>query len=135
MADEFEVIAPAAERIVFAGAERCLAPLTVAQIPRVARAIKAIGVERLGGALQGDAAALLDLLAEHGGDLIDLVAVAAGIEREAVERALPDEFVSLAATLARVNADFFGQRLLPAIQAAMPTGAPERGAGPMPSSA
>jgi hypothetical protein len=132
MADEFEVIEPALASITFGGAEITLGPLTVGQVPRAARALKAIGSARFDAVSCGDTDALLDLLAERGDELVDLVSAISGVAAERIRDVCPDEFLALAAEAIKVNADFFTQRLTPAIGKLM-----ERinGAGQTPSSA
>ena len=58
----------------------------------------------------------LALLAEHGESLLGALAVTARRERAWVERLSLDDAVRLAAALFEVNADFFVQRLAPAVQ-------------------
>ena len=129
MSDEFDAIAPIRETILFGGVSYVLAPLTIAQLPPAARALRALGPQRLADAFGGDGQQLLDILAEHGEELVNLLAVASGIPVGKIGAAGPDEFVELAAAVIKVNTDFFTQRLAPAIRALE-----SRGVGLTPSS-
>lgn len=90
-------------------------PLTVAQWPAVARALRPI-LPALGGDMeQVDWWALL---ADHGEHLIEAVTAAVDFPAEVIGAMPPDEFITLAMEVAQVNADFFTQRVAPALATA-----------------
>lgn len=64
-----------------------------------------------------DLAELFELLARHPSKLIDLVAIATGIEQDEAAAMPPDRFTFLFAVVVQVNADFFF-RATPAFAAA-----------------
>lgn len=116
--DEFSVIEPIGTSVEFRGATREVSPLKVGQLPKFARAIKPIGSEAFAGIINGDLSGLFDLIADHGESIIDAASVASGIDRAEIEAADIDELVQLATVIIRVNADFFAQRLTPALRQA-----------------
>lgn len=91
---------------VIGGKHVTVAPLKVRQIPPFMRAV--------GPASQalfaGDVAAAVAL---HGEALIEAVAVATGEQAEWLGDLDADEFLRLVGEVVEVNADFFGQRVVP----------------------
>jgi hypothetical protein len=108
--DGLEVIAPATRRVMFEGHDLVIAPLTVGQLPAVARALR--GIDLSGGI------DVLELIAEHGERVAEAIAVAACVDLEIVQRAEVDEFLTLATAVIEVNADFFARRVAPALSGA-----------------
>ena len=121
--DDLNVLEPTTRTVTFGGQPRVVHPLRVGQIPSFARAIKPI-FAALAGSLkpaplgQEDAGGgefdisleqLFDLIAEHGENLIEIVAIATKIDKATVEDADTGDFVSLLRAVLEVNADFFGQ--------------------------
>lgn len=53
---------------------------------------------------------------------IELVEIASGVPAEELDQLPLDEFVELASQLVQINARFFTERLLPALQKSVPTG-------------
>lgn len=56
-----------------------------------------------------DIAELFELLSKHPHKLIEMVAIATGLERAAVEALAPDRYAFLFAVVVQVNADFFSR--------------------------
>lgn len=109
-----------------------VAPLTVDRLPRFTRAIRPIIpdvaplIDLPDGAdpmVVGEL--IMELMSENGERLLDAVAIAVADDAKSVEAARervnklnPAGFILLALKVVKVNADFFAQRLLPAIQQA-----------------
>jgi hypothetical protein len=64
-----------------------------------------------------DMAELFELLSRHPAKLIEMVAIATGLDRAVVEALAPDRYAFLFAVVVQVNADFFS-RATPAFAAA-----------------
>lgn len=133
-----DILEPAPTEVPWRGRTLRVTPLTVGQLPAFARAIRpASGAAEafLDGRQSLTMAGALDLIAEHGEALILAVSIASGVAREELESSTPDQLIGLAAAVIRVNADFFGRRLTPALRAAVPNppAQSDPGAGPMPS--
>lgn len=133
--DGLEVIEPQAVQVAFNGRGLALLPLKVRQIPSFARAARPVSgaIESL---LNGKSGGIgveqaLTLLADYGEAIIEAVSIASGVARDELEESTPDQLIALAAAVIRVNADFFGRRLIPALTAAA-TGATPDGAGQTP---
>lgn len=129
--DELSVIEPIAESVPFRGAEVRVEPLKVGQLAAFARALRGMSVATILAAGRGDPGALFTLVTEHGDQIIEACAIATRQTRESIEQADTDEFILLAATVIRVNLDFFVRRL-PAMleQAARVRGLVANGDGP-----
>ncbi len=89
-------------------------PVKVKDLPRFLAAIEPIARELA----EGD---ILAALAKHAGHLIEATAIGAGVERAWLDEQTPDVLVELSAKVIEVNADFFVQKVLPAMQAAAGT--------------
>ncbi|MGD9599933.1 MAG: hypothetical protein AB7P94_16845 [Steroidobacteraceae bacterium] len=132
---DLDVIKPAATSATFGGREVQIQPLKVGQLPAFARAIKPLGaaIEQVAtGAKALNLAALLDMVAEHGDAVIEATAIGSGVQRAELEQGTPDELITLAVAVLKVNADFFRGRLTPAVVAAVAKASPMPGAGPTP---
>jgi hypothetical protein len=115
MADnDLDVLDPSGRNVTVAGRTVSIVPLTVAQFPRFARAIRYIPQV----SLVDDSTDWLGLLAEHGDNLIEAAAVATEMESKDLGALPADEFVELCSAILEVNIDFFVQRLAPAIERA-----------------
>lgn len=127
--DGLEVIEPIATTVTFNGRELTISPLKVGQIPAFARHIKPISSQLI-AAMSGkvDAAAIMDMLADSGEDVIEAVSIASGVPGDELRDTTPDALINLAVSVIKVNADFFKGRLTPAILAAAKAVAP--GAAP-----
>jgi hypothetical protein len=86
-----------------------IVPLKVRQIPAFARAISPLA----GVLARGD---LLAAIALHGEALIEAVAVATGESPERLGALEADAFLQVVSTVILVNADFFTQRVKPALE-------------------
>lgn len=127
--DGLDVIEPAPTVVKFNGREVRLFPLTVGKLPAFARAIRPFA-DKIQAIESFGPADVLDLIAEHGENLLEAVSIASGIKRDEIDDADPATLLSLIAPIIKVNADFFARRLVPAIlsaRAAIP------GAGQTPS--
>jgi hypothetical protein len=117
-------------REVFAGGRTLtVRPLSLRQIPGVARALRPLAPVLAAG---------LDLLslAEHLDDVVAALAAATGEPPDWLWGIAPEELLALAGAVVEVNADFFSRRLAPALVAATARlpGAPADGAAPSPGS-
>lgn len=110
-------------------------PMAPIQLARFARVVKPVigAVPASIGSL--DRQALIGLFADHGEALIAAVAVATDLPEEFVGcECTLDEVIELAAAVWEVNADFFAQRLAPAIRHFVERAVSRNGAGRTPSS-
>lgn len=100
-----------ARQVVVNGRDIAVRPLTLRQIPPVARA--------LGPLLEAIAAgrAPADLVGEQGERVVAVVALATGLDEDWLWQAPPDDFLGLLAVVLEVNADFFTRRLAPRLAA------------------
>lgn len=112
MSDELDIIDPQPESLTIDGEEMELRPLTVGRLPAFTRAIRPMMPFFQDGEFD-----VVDLLADHGEDLIAAVAIASGRPSPWIEALDPINFVELATAAIQVNMDFFNRRLVPAIQA------------------
>lgn len=121
---------PTPRDVVAGGKTLQITPLRVRQIPAFAAAV----APAAGLLMSGD---VLKALAVHGDSMLQAVAVATGEPADWLGDLLPDDFIGLASVVVEVNADFFVQRLAPAIEAATAqlqrTLTPTAGATPSPS--
>lgn len=106
-----------------------VAPLKVRQIPPFLRAAGPAAQALFGGDLPG-------ALARHGEALIQAMAVATGEPETWLGDLDADDFLRLVGEVVEVNADFFAQRVTPALEATVAklTQALTPGATPSPSS-
>ena len=103
---------PAPVTIEIAGETLEITPLRVGELSGMLRAVGPFAEELIG---EPD---FLRLLAEHGEAVIEAVAIAARRPKEWVDQLLVDEAIRLATAVFEVNADFFVQRVVPAVKAA-----------------
>lgn len=106
----FDAFPPAPVMLEVGGESLEITPIRVGEVPALIKAVRPFA-----GQLSADPD-WLALLAEHGESLLGALALAARRERAWVERLSLDDAVRLAAALFEVNADFFVQRLAPAVQ-------------------
>lgn len=91
-----------------------LVPVRLGQLPAFVRAVEPFAKSLASGQFD-----LLELFADHGGNVIRSLEIATGQPREWVESLELDEAVRLASAVLEVNADFFTRRVLPALNTAL----------------
>lgn len=121
--DSLDVIEPAPGEFIIAGTSYKIRPLTIGQIPPFTRALRPM-MGALVGVIQGkDAAAMgvgmLDLVADHGEQIIELVSIATGLPASTVSAADAAELLPAVQAVIAVNKDFLIGRLIPALRAAV----------------
>lgn len=116
MSDE-SVIEPAARRVLALGREIEVSPLRVGQLPKFAATVRPLSGAMMGLLDSFGPEQFLDLLADHGDAIIDAVSIGARVPRTDLEDADPADLLALALAVVKVNADFFGRRLLPVVAA------------------
>lgn len=144
--EEFAVIEPASDEMTVAGRLLKLRPVTVTKLPAFARAVRPVlaplgallervqELQASGGQINGLELGL-DLVADHGEQLIEIIRVATGLNAAELDTVDPVEFVELTVKVVRVNADFFARRLQPILaQALTKASASNPGDGQTPSS-
>ncbi len=89
-------------------------PIKVRDLPRFLKAIEPIAADLASGDIAG-------ALMRHADAVIEATAIGAGCDRAWLEDQTPDVLVELSAKVIEVNADFFVQKVLPAMQAAAGT--------------
>lgn len=100
---DVEVIEPEGRTVLFRGRDVQVLPLTVGTIPKVTRQLRGVRIEGT------DTAGLLDLVAEHGDQVLQAAATATGLPLEEIQAATMPEFIELFAAIVEVNAAFFTQ--------------------------
>lgn len=95
------------------GQEIKITPIQMQNLQRFSAAIMPIANDLL-AAFEGSGDLFLTC-SLHGDRMVEAV-VAAGVPRDLAQRARPDEFMRVAASVIEVNADFFVNRLLPQLK-------------------
>lgn len=133
-ADQAFIEPPQAEVALRGERTVVVTPLRVREVQAFARAVAPL-VDVLPTLLANDPGphTLVALLDQHSDAIAQCVAVAARMDRAAVDELLPDELLALAAACLEVNVDFF-KRALPGMQARGQKLAGLFSAGPTPSS-
>lgn len=85
-------------------------PVRLGQLPAFVRAVEPFAKQLASGQFDP-----LELLADHGQQVVRALEVATNQPREWIESLAIDDAVRLAAAVLEVNADFFVQRVLPSI--------------------
>lgn len=115
-------------RVIEAGGKTLqILPLKVRQIPAFARHITPV----VGPLLSGE---FLEAMAVGGEDLVQAVRVATGEPEAWLADLYPQDFLVIVAAVVEVNADFFAQRVLPALDLAVENTRKILGATRLPSS-
>lgn len=104
-ASDVDVLEPIGRTVRFGGREIEVMPMTVGKVPAVTRALRGV---RIGDT---DAAGILELVAEHGDQVLEAAAKATDIPLKDIQAAALPEFVELFAAIIEVNAAFFTQAL------------------------
>lgn len=100
-ADDVDVLDPPSRTVRFCGREVQVEPMTIGKVPAVTRALRGV---RLGdSSLPG----VMELVAEHGDQVLQAAALATGLPLEEVQAASLDEFIELFGAIVEVNAAFF----------------------------
>jgi len=108
--DDLNTLVPEPVVVEITGNRIEITPLRVGEFPAMLRAIRPFA-EQLAGEPDW-----LALLAGHGESLLDALALACRRPREWVDGLDLDDALQLVAAVFEVNADFFVQRLAPAVQ-------------------
>lgn len=103
-----ETYVPVVKTLDIAGKSIAITPLRVRQVSAFAAAITPCAGLILGGNV-------LRAMSAHGDSLITAIAVATNEPPEWLGDLLPDDFVRLVTTVLEVNADFFMERVTPAL--------------------
>ena len=87
----------------------------------------------LAGAVKLDSDFVLELIADHGDEVVDAMSIATGIPADEIRQADAAELLSLVPPVLKSNRDFLIGRLSPEIRAAVSMVFPGKaGAGPTP---
>lgn len=108
---DFDAFPPTPQSMEIAGVELAISPIRVGEIPALLAAVRPFAHRLVDGEPDW-----LELLADHGEALIKAIAVASRQPQDWVAALAMDDAIRLATTLFEVNADFFVQRVVPAIQ-------------------
>lgn len=100
--------------LTVAGRGLTLTPVRLGQLPAFVRAVEPFAKQIASGHLDP-----FELLADHGVNVIRALEVATREPRDWIESLAMDDAVALVAAVLEVNADFFVQRVMPALQDAM----------------
>lgn len=133
-ADAMDVLDPPGITARFQGRVIEIKPMPVGKLPAFSRAFRPLlpMIDKFESFSQMD---LMELMADHGENLIEAVSIASGISKAELNAAQPVDLIALLAPVLQVNQDFFRLRLLArqavrAAAGAMMTVVP--GAGPTP---
>jgi len=120
--DGLDVLAPAPRPVQFKGQAYQVGPLKLGQLPAFARAIRPL-TGALGDMFTGDrpldVGGVVDLMADHGEELLQAVAIATGIPRAELDKGDAADLLHLVPVVLSVNRDFLLGRLPPAMRAAV----------------
>jgi hypothetical protein len=109
---ELDILVPAPAVVEIDGELLEITPLRVGELAAMLRAVRPFAEQLLG---EPD---FIRLLAEHSESVTEAVAIAARRPKEWIDQLLVDEAIRLATVVFEVNADFFVQRVVPAVKAA-----------------
>jgi len=115
---DFAAIERVEKAITVGGRDLTLRPLTIGQLPGFARALKA-ALPAIAALMEDgrkvDAEAIADLIAEHGENVLEALAIASRLPRADVDALDPVAALELVAEVLAINRDFFVRRLAPAL--------------------
>lgn len=100
---DVDVLDPPGRTVQFLGREVEVRPMTVGQIPAVTRALRGINITG------SDAHSIMELISEHGDQILRAASLATKIPLVEIEEAQLPEFVELFGAIVEVNAAFFLQ--------------------------
>lgn len=109
---DFKTFPPAPMVVTVAGVDVELTPIRLGELPRLLAAVRPLADEFSSNP------DWMALLSRHGEAVLDLLTIATRRERAWINDLPLDDAVQLAAAVFEVNADFFVQRVVPAVQAA-----------------
>jgi len=107
--DTFAALPPAPRVIEIRGETLELTPITIGELPQFLSAVRPIASQF------GQAVDWLNVFAEHGDALVNALAIASRRHHAWVADLSVDDAIHLAEAVLEVNADFFIQRLTPAL--------------------
>ncbi|MFZ6712973.1 hypothetical protein [Undibacterium sp. TC9W] len=116
--DDLNKVIPTVKTIPVAGEEFPIRHFKIGKLPEVLVAIQPIAYILLGRA-KSEKLDILNLVIVHTNDSLSLLSVLADRPRDWVNNLDPDEAVLLLSALLEVNLDFFIQKVLPQLLAAM----------------
>jgi hypothetical protein len=105
---DLDILAPAETTLTVGGENLVISPLRVGQLPAFLRAIGPVAQQLGRGEIDW-----LAMLADHGDNVLQAIAVAVRRPRDWVDALATDEALLLAAKVIEVNADFFTRSVLP----------------------
>ncbi len=108
---DFDAFPPTPLSLEIAGDALAITPIRVGEIPALLAAVRPFAHRLVEAAPDW-----LTLLADNGDALITAISVASRRPEEWIRRLAMDDAIRLATALVEVNADFFVQRVAPAIQ-------------------
>jgi hypothetical protein len=118
MTDQLEQLLPEPALVKAGGLDIEIKPLTIGQIPKITKLLKGVPLS-LDPETIGSGEYWLGLIGEHGDNIIEVVAVASGQDKNIVSGFPLDDFVKLAVKVIEVNADFFTRKVMPAASQAL----------------
>ena len=135
-----EVLESPSTGVLFRGERLEIRPLTIGQIPRLLRTAQPVVDAIIDSTVlvgddidEGLLGFVMTLLADHGEAVIDALAIITGKSREYIAEGDLAESAELAMKVAKVNRDFFDQRLGPLLRRALNGEAAADGTGSTPS--
>ncbi len=119
--DDLNIIEPQTYAVLFAGERLEIQPLTIGQVPAMVRQCRRLvdaALDRskdLGDDDSAIVSLVVDMIADHGEEVIAAVAIACKRDHEFIASVGVDDFTELAVTVFEVNRDFFAQRMAPQV--------------------
>lgn len=110
MSDQLNDVFPEPVNINVEGLEINIKPLTIGQFPKIAKLLKGIKFQ---DAKVDSMEFWIDLIADHGDNIFEMVAVASGQKKELITCLQFQNFVKVAIHVIKVNADFFTRQVMP----------------------
>lgn len=118
--EEFKVLSPEVTITLSTGESIVLKPFTFGQLPKALAKANGIGALIQQAAQSGDLKSeVLGVMGEGGEDLIELVSMGVGKDREWFNTLGADDGVYLTTEFLAVNFDFFTKRVLPQFEKGM----------------
>lgn len=127
--DELTALEPEFREIGVAGKALTLRPLTIGQLPAVARELRGVQIP-----MAGEEIDVMTLVAENGDQVARAVAIACKVEPDWVNDLQLDDFLELLMAVMELNVGFFYQQVMPSLDQAMAAVRGMAGATSSPSS-